>query len=192
MKTLLYPILFLSFSLHAETPIYLDATYEVSVEEKASRPQAKGKGQCGAGQEISLKVHSLPSKREVFSELIASCLKNIDLEDSVDESVEPIGKTIYVFQTAALGILDLTGEKPTYKTSGLPKEEARNFVMKLENCNHWAGEEPTDEKRIKEISNNLKKLGCDKMTDNFELIKKKFTDDPVSLSYLEAAHKEFQ
>ena len=192
MKTLLYSTLFLSFSLMAATPIYQDATFEVSIEEKPSKPQARGKGHCGAGQEVSLKVISLPSKKEVFSELIASCLKDIDLEDSVDESVEPIGKMIYVFQTSSLGILDLTGEKPVWTTGTLPTEEARNFVMKLENCHHWRGEEPTDEKRIKEITNNLKKLGCDKMAENFEVIKKKFATDPVSLTYLETAHKEFQ
>lgn len=192
MKTLLYSTLLLSFSLSAATPIYQDASFEVSIEEKSSKPQAKGKGHCGAGQEVSLRVVALPSKKEVFTELIASCLKDMDLEDSVDESVEPIGKMIYVFQTAALGVLDLTGDKPVYKTGPLPAEEARNFVMKLENCHHWAGEEPTDEKRKLEISNNLKKLGCAKMPEAFEAMKKKFATDPVSLSYIETAHKEFQ
>lgn len=182
----------LSTFAFAETPIYEDDKYTVSIEEKQSRPGAKGKGPCGAGQEIFLQVSAVPSKKVLLNELIESCLKSIDLEESVDESVKPMGKQIFVLQESNMGILDLNGEKPEYKTTSAPSEEVKSAVMKLENCHHWSGEEPTDEKRQKEITSNLNKLGCDKLATQVENLKKKFSAEQSTVQYLDAALKEFQ
>lgn len=192
MKTLPILLFFLTTFAHAETPIFEDSRFEVSIEEKASVPGKKKRGPCASGQEIFLQVSSLPSKKVVLNELIESCLKSIDLEESVDESVVALGKQIFVFQTNAFATLDLNGEKPVYKTGTMPPEEVKAVVMKLENCHHWAGEEPTDEKRTKEIAGNLKKLGCDKLPAQIEALKKKHASETDSLNYLDAAIKEYQ
>lgn len=188
---MLIALTLLSVSAFAETPIYQDDKFTVSVEEKQSRPGAKGKGHCGAGLEIFLEVAAVPSKKVLLTELIESCLKTIDLEESVDESVKPMGKQIFVLQETGMGILDLTGDKPEYKTTTSPPEEVKSAVMKLENCNHWAGEEPTDEKRQKEIKANMDKLGCDKLQLQVEALKKKFSADATTGQFLDAAIKEF-
>lgn len=192
MKTLLITALFITTFTHAETPIFEDSRFEVSIEEKSSVSGKKKKGPCAADKEIFLQVSSLPSKKVVLKELIESCLKSIDLEESVDESVVALGKQIYVFQTTAMVILDLSGDSPVYKSGALPSEEVKNTVMKLENCNHWAGEEPMDEKRKKEIEGNIKKLGCEKLPVQIEALKKKHSADANSLQYLDAAIKEYQ
>ncbi len=192
MKTLLLSTLFLTTFAYSETPIFEDSRFEVSIEEKDSVTGKKKKGPCAADKEIFLQVSALPSKKIVLNELIGSCLKSIDLEESVDESVVALGKQIFIFQTTAMGTLDLNGDSPVYKSGALPAEEVKNTVMKLENCNHWAGEEPTDEKRKNEITGNIKKLGCAKLPAQIEALKKKFSADPNSLSYLDAAIKEYQ
>lgn len=176
----------------AQTPIYMDERYVVSVSEKPSRPGARGKGPCGSGLEISLQVSSPKNKKVLLTELIESCKKNIDLEESVDESVVVLGKQIFVLQENGFGALDLSTDTPTYKSGGEIPEEIKSVVMKLENCNHWSGEEPTNEKRKKEIEGNLRKLGCEKLPAQVEALKKKHAADPLAQQYLEAAVKEYQ
>lgn len=192
MKFLL-PLVLLSATAFAETTeIFRDEKYVVSVEEKPSRPGAKGKGHCGAGQEIFLQPTDAVSKKQLINELIESCIKEIDLEESVDDSVVSLDKKIFIYQEKAMGVLDLTAEKPEYKTTGTPPEEIKSVVMRLENCHHWGGEEPTDEKRQKEITANMNKLGCEKLPVQIEALKKKYATDATNLLYLEAAVKEYQ
>jgi hypothetical protein len=192
MKILLITILFLSTIAHADTPIFEDTRFVVSIEEKPSVTGKRKRGPCARGQEIFLRVSALPSKKVLLKELIESCLKNIDLEESVDESVVALGKQIFVFQTTTFGTLDLNGEAPVYQSGTSPAEDVKNTVMKLENCHHWGGEEPTREKRKNEISGNIKKLGCGKLPAQIEVLRKKYSADPNSLNYLDAAVKEFQ
>ena len=191
MKILIALLLLSPYAI-ADTPIYQDEKFIVSVEEKPSRPGARGKGPCGAGQEIFLQVKSVTGKKTLLNELIESCLKEIDLEESVEESVTTLGKQIFVLQEKGMGILDLNGEAPVYKAAAHPAEEVKSLVMRLENCHHWGGEEPTDEKRKKEITTNMTKLGCEKLPAQIEAMKKKHAADADVLSYLDAASKEYQ
>ncbi len=192
MRALILLTLILSSFVHAETPIFEDSRFVVAIEEKASVKGKRKKGPCASGQEIFLQVSALPSKKVILNELIESCLKSIDLEESVDESVVALGKQIFVFQTNSFGMLDLNSDIPVYKTGNPPPEEVKAVVMKLENCHHWAGEEPTNEKRVKEIAGNIKKLGCDKIPAQIESLRKKHSADTNSLNYLDAAIKEYQ
>ena len=54
--------------------------YNIVIESTPSKPRSNGKGYCGAGEEITLRISS--SGKNKFSKLIESCLENLVLKDS--------------------------------------------------------------------------------------------------------------
>src|SRR5215469_9289159 len=55
---------------------------------------------------------------------------------------------------------------------GMPAPVAE-FIERAANCNHWAGEEPYDADRAKEISNALSELRCSHLdADQASLLKR--------------------
>ena len=59
--------------------------FRILIEAISSRPGAKGGGYCGAGREVTLKILEGKSKKIIFSLLIESCVKGIELENDGGE-----------------------------------------------------------------------------------------------------------
>lgn len=95
-----------------------------------SSPNSNGKGYCGVGEEIQLKVISNQSHKIIFTKLIESCLKNITLKDGSalgmqNESTllkgiefttnEIILNWINYENEEVSGVIDLSSSKPKFK-----------------------------------------------------------------------------
>ncbi len=72
--------------------------YTVKITRQLSRPKARGRGYCGAGTEIFLKVFKPGLRKPVFSRLVDSCLESLDLngKDFVMGSAEFIKEPIKI------------------------------------------------------------------------------------------------
>ena len=99
--------------------------YRLVIESRPSNSE-NPQGYCGAGEEITLTVFRGNGKKTIFSKLIASCLKNIELTDwanvsadkfgSLDISTNPItiGWLSYENASPATGSIDLSFGKPVF------------------------------------------------------------------------------
>lgn len=68
-------------------------------------------------------------------------------------------------------------------TTGLP-EDVVSFIGRLDGCAHWGGEEPTNEKREKEITEAMTKLKCDNIDDDRAKLNKKYKKQPKVIKKL--------
>jgi hypothetical protein len=78
-------------------------------------------------------------------------------------------------------------------SSALAAEEAANLpadvkalVDRHEGCDHWAGEEPYDEARGKEIAAAVRKLKCDRIDKDVAALRRKYTGNPAVKKALDA------
>lgn len=69
---------------------------------------------------------------------------------------------------------------------GLPPEVAE-MIERTVGCSHWAGEEPYDDERKKEISAALKELKCDRLTRDEASISKRYANRPKVIDALKRA-----
>ena len=99
--------------------------FEIVVVSSPSRPESQGRGHCGAGEEIKIKIFHQPKKKIFFEKLIASCLQAIELEtDSGNKKpieavkITKTGVEILWFsrdgKTEIKCIINLEKDKPRY------------------------------------------------------------------------------
>ena len=56
--------------------------------------------------------------------------------------------------------------------------DVATFLERSDECEHWAGEEPYDAARRKEIEQAVKKLKCETVDDDRGALLKKYKDTP--------------
>ena len=67
---------------------------------------------------------------------------------------------------------------------------ARAFIDRRTGCNHWAGEEPYDAPRRKEIEAALKDLRCDRLDADEAALLRRYRGDPDLAALLDAVRDE--
>jgi hypothetical protein len=72
---------------------------------------------------------------------------------------------------------------------GVPKQ-VKLFNKRQIDCNHWAGEEPYDKERAKEINAAITKLRCDALDRDEKRLRKKYKTRPNVINSINKA-KEF-
>jgi hypothetical protein len=72
--------------------------------------------------------------------------------------------------TAALGVDAWSAD------NALPVE-VRSLVSRREQCHHWAGEEPYDKSRGKQIDRAMTRLKCDGIEKEVEAMRAKYVND---------------
>lgn len=71
---------------------------------------------------------------------------------------------------------------------GQPKDVAA-VAERIAMCTHFAGEEPYDAARRKEIAAAMKKYRCEKLDKDEAALRKRYKDDSVVLGVLQKAHE---
>ena len=71
---------------------------------------------------------------------------------------------------------------------GQPEGVAR-LIERLVGCNHWAGEEPYDAERKKEIAAAMKALRCDAVDKDEATALKRYAGNPAALKSLRKARE---
>lgn len=71
-------------------------------------------------------------------------------------------------------------------TAGYPADVA-DFLERVVECNHWAGEEPYDENRKREINQAVTELNCDALVADESVIKGHYRNDSAVLEAIEKA-----
>ncbi len=69
---------------------------------------------------------------------------------------------------------------------GQPKE-VRSFIERVFLCHHWAGEEPYDQSRAKQIREAIQKLRCELLPSDEAKLRKKYKNHPKVLAALDSA-----
>jgi len=65
--------------------------------------------------------------------------------------------------------------------------EVRQAIARREACNHWAGEEPYDRARAREIAANVRRLGCVRLEKDEARLRRRYARRPGVLRALRAA-----
>lgn len=73
-------------------------------------------------------------------------------------------------------------------TKGQPADVVR-VIERIVGCSHWAGEEPYDAARKKEISSALKALKCGRVQRDEHLLRKRYAGKPHVLDALKQANE---
>jgi hypothetical protein len=73
--------------------------------------------------------------------------------------------------------------------AGLPKDAAA-IVTRLAMCNHFAGEEPYDKARAREIARAIRPFKCDSLEGDEATVRERYADDPKIVKALDDA-KDF-
>lgn len=72
-------------------------------------------------------------------------------------------------------------------TTGQPKDVAA-IAERIAMCTHFAGEEPYDAARQKEIAFSMKKYGCDRLDTDEAVLRKRYKDNHSALAVLQKAY----
>lgn len=56
--------------------------------------------------------------------------------------------------------------------------EVKQLVSRREQCHHWAGEEPYNKARAKQIDRAMTRLGCDGIDQEVDAMRKKYAGNP--------------
>lgn len=73
-------------------------------------------------------------------------------------------------------------------TKGQPKEVAA-VAERIAICTHFAGEEPYDAARRREIAAAMKKYRCEKLEKDEAILRKRYKDNAAALDVLQRAHE---
>lgn len=73
-------------------------------------------------------------------------------------------------------------------TRGQPKDVAA-IAERIAMCRHFAGEEPYDAARRKEIASAMKKYRCDKLDTDEAVLRKRYKDNHAAIAVLQKAHE---
>jgi hypothetical protein len=90
------------------------------------------------------------------------------------------GHEMRVTSTVCLVLFSLAGESYVQAWSAddtLPSD-VRTLVSRREQCHHWAGEEPYDKARAKEIDRAMNQLKCDRIEQEVEAMRTKYATNP--------------
>jgi hypothetical protein len=63
----------------------------------------------------------------------------------------------------------------------------RDLVARLQSCAHWAGEEPYDPARGRQIARALRHNRCDTLEADERKLRRLYTNDPATLGLLDQA-----
>lgn len=73
-------------------------------------------------------------------------------------------------------------------TKGQPKDVA-SIAERVTMCAHFAGEEPYDAARRKEIASAMKKYRCESLDTDEAVLRKRYKDNHAVLAVLQTAHE---
>lgn len=73
-------------------------------------------------------------------------------------------------------------------TKGQPKDVA-SVAMRIAMCTHFAGEEPYDAARRREIAAAMKKYRCDTLDKDETALRRRYKDNSEVLGVLQKAHE---
>ena len=98
---------------------------------------------------------------------------------------------IAVLLVVALGLLtrafaDDFQDNLNRLVAGLPKDAAA-VVTRRVICDHWAGEEPYDKARAREIARAMRQNKCDSLERDEAEVRKRYANDPKVVKALEDA-----
>ena len=93
---------------------------------------------------------------------------------------------IYFVLVASIGHAETNAL--TNLTRGQPKDIAA-IAERIAMCTHFAGEEPYDAARRKEIASAMKKYRCDRLDIDEAVLRKRYKDNHAALAVLQNAHK---
>ena len=68
---------------------------------------------------------------------------------------------------------------------GQPKEIGI-FIERVFLCHHWAGEEPYDKSRAKQIREAIQKLRCEQLPSDEARLRKKYKNSPKVIAVLDS------
>lgn len=68
--------------------------------------------------------------------------------------------------------------------------EVKSWLSRFEQCEHWAGEEPYDEARGKEIDAAFDKLRCKDISADAQKLEQRYKNDAAVMHAIEEASKE--
>jgi hypothetical protein len=96
-----------------------------------------------------------------------------------------------ILLAAVLGLLaPASAEDDSRKlAAGLPHDAAA-VVTRRAMCNHWAGEEPYDKERAREIARAIKQNKCESLDADEAAVRKRYANTPKVIKALEDA-KDF-
>jgi hypothetical protein len=68
--------------------------------------------------------------------------------------------------------------------------DVKSWLSRFEQCEHWAGEEPYDKARGKEIDAAFDRLRCQNISADAQKLEQRYKNDPAVLHALEEASKD--
>lgn len=71
-------------------------------------------------------------------------------------------------------------------------QDVKDLIAKMEECNHWAGEEPYDKARADEIAKKMTELKCDTLDSEKAAAKEKYKGNRQVISAIKKAETDFQ
>ncbi len=98
--------------------------FDILITSEMSRPNAKGKGFCGGGEEIFVRIKSSKTGKIVFSKLIESCLETLQLKNgnyggetklTISETLKFDLNGIVIEWSDETGRIDLESGVPVYR-----------------------------------------------------------------------------
>jgi hypothetical protein len=84
---------------------------------------------------------------------------------------------------AALQLGDFRHDPDLRHLQSLPRD-VRIHIDRRRNCNHWAGEEPYDADRRREIETALSRLHCDRLEREERTLRHRYASSPRILKAL--------
>ena len=85
-----------------------------------------------------------------------------------------------------LSLLAQSAEPLLSRPDAHPREIVR-FLEQRAECEHWAGEEPYDKARRREINRALRDLGCLNLRAKEQRLRKRYQGDPGVIALLDQA-----
>jgi hypothetical protein len=95
------------------------------------------------------------------------------------------GRILRVCPFLILGLLGMNAAQAT--ASPTPPYDVARFLDRRMNCDHWAGEEPYDADRRREIDAAIRHLRCDAIARDERRIRKRYASRPAVLELLDSA-----
>jgi hypothetical protein len=95
-----------------------------------------------------------------------------------------------ILATASFLALKATAADENDPINALTKDqppEVAAFIVRFVGCQHWAGEEPYDKERAKEIETALKELNCERIKEEEKILRSRYARSPRVLKALDDA-----
>jgi hypothetical protein len=82
----------------------------------------------------------------------------------------------------------ISAQATNRKTTSLPKDLSQ-WISRMTDCDHWAGEEPYDQQRAEEIKNAVDRLKCNDLQAEEAALRKKYRAKPEVIRKFDNAIK---